>query len=720
VDLAFPLLLHCILRALIYRGSPLRAKREAIMTNRSTWAAAALAVALSTSAVSLYAQDQLGTRPMDKNMIPPSFTPPARTPAVPATKPDFDYEKRVVMLPMRDGTKLYTVIVIPKGVKNAPMLLTRTCYNAEARAHAARDPKAELTPAAAVRGAAPAAPAGRGTVKAPATHMVDELNLSDEVYVRDGYIRVYQDVRGKYGSEGVYLMTPPPVGPWNPTGADDTMDAYDTIDWLVKNVPESNGRVGMTGSSYEGFTVVMALLHPHPALKAAVPESPMVDGWMGDDWFQYGAFRQTNLDYFLSQTTARGAGIRVQREGVDEYTNFLSKGSTGDMARSLGEDQLPMWKMVEAHPAYDAYWQSQALDKLIGKTDLTVPTMWLQGLWDQEDMYGANHSYAAWEPKDKDNKLNYLVMGPWFHSQVNREGHSLGPLVWDTNTVADYLQNVQLPFFNTYLRDGAPKADTPPVYIYNTGEDHWDKFAKWPLSCDAGCDYKSKPLYLQADGKLGFESPKAGGEKFDEYVADPAKPVPFSPRPYTGDNWRTWLVTDQRFVDGRTDVMTYTTEPLTEPLRVSGVPKVNLVASTSGTDSDWVVKLIDVYPDGHAAPMGGYELPISMDIFRGRYRTSFEKAEALKSNEPLTYKWDMTNVNHVFQPGHRIMVQVQSSLFPLYDRNPQTFVPNIFDAKAGDYKKATQRIYHSGSTSTFISLPVVPVKLEGTNTASTR
>ena len=677
------------------------------MTRHSRWAAAVLAVA--TLAAPAFAQEKGNAppRPMDSNMIPQTFTPPPAAAGIDAPKVAFDYEKRVVMVPMRDGTKLYTVIVIPSGAKNAPMLLTRTCYDAATRAHAARDPKAALLAASTGRSAAAPVPVA-GAKRPDQPHMIDELPLSDEVYVRDGYIRVYQDVRGKYGSEGVYLMTPPPVGPWNPTGADDTTDAYDTIDWLVKNTPESNGRVGMIGSSYEGFTVVMALLHPHPALKAAVPESPMVDGWMGDDWFQYGAFRQPNLDYFISQTTARGTGAKVSREGRDEYTNFLSKGSAGDMARSMGEEQLPFWKMIEAHPAYDAYWQSQALDKLIAKTDLTVPTMWLQGLWDQEDMYGGNHSYAAWEPKDKANNMNFLVMGPWFHSQINREGHQLGPLVWDTDTTADFRQNVQLPFFNQYLREGAPKADTPPVYIYNTGEDHWDRFEKWPLSCESGCADTSKALYLQAGGKLSFAAPASGG-KFDEYVSDPAKPVPFSPRPYTGDNWRTWLVTDQRFVDGRPDVMTYTTDVLKEPLRVSGVPKVNLVAATSGTDSDWVVKLIDVFPDGSTQPMGGYELPIAMDIFRGRYRTSFEKPESLKSNEPLTYKWDMPNVNHVFQPGHRIMVQVQSSLFPLYDRNPQKFVPNIFNAKPADYEKATQRIYHEGPHTSFISLPVAPV-----------
>ena len=668
---------------------------------------------LALAAVSLipaaHAQDKTtdSTRSTDINQIPSTFNAPKQAPFE-APKAQFDYEKRIAMIPMRDGTKLYTVIVIPKGAKNAPMLLTRTCYNAAARAHAARTPAAPGAPATA------AAPVARGTVKPDAPHMLDELNLSDEVFVRDGYIRIYQDVRGKYGSEGVYLMTPPPVGPYNASGADDTTDAYDTIDWLVKNVPQSNGRVGMIGSSYEGFTVVMALLHPHPALKAAIPESPMVDGWMGDDWFHYGAFRQTNLDYFLSQTTARGAGTRVSHGGRDDYSNFLRAGSAGDMARALGEEQLPYWKLVESHPAYDGFWQAQALDHLIAKAPLTVPTMWLQGLWDQEDMWGANHSYQAWEPKDTNNTMNFLAMGPWAHSQINREGHSLGPLVWDDDTTQDFRQNVQLPFFNQYLRENGRDAHTAPVMIYNTGEDHWDRFDKWPLACDTNCASKSKPLYLAAGGTLSFDAPKGGGA-FDEYISDPAKPVPYRPRPVAGDErqgWVTWLVQDQRFVDGRPDVLTYTTGPLTAPVQVSGVPKVHLVASTSGTDSDWVVKLIDVFPDGTARPepMNGYELSIAMDIFRGRYRSSFEKPEAIKANQPLTYTWDLPNVNHVFQPGHRIMVQVQSTWFPLYDRNPQTYVPNIFNARPGDYTKATQRIYHSGTTASFVSLPVVPTQ----------
>jgi len=600
---------------------------------------------------------------------------------------DYDYTKRVEMIPMRDGVKLYTVIVIPKGAQHPPILLTRTPYDAASR-----------------------------TKRTESPHMLDELPQGDSVFVKAGYIRVFQDVRGKYGSEGEYLMTPAPVGPLNNTGTDDTTDAYDTIDWLVKNIKESNGRVGMLGSSYEGFTVVMALIHPHPALKVAAPESPMVDGWMGDDWFHYGAFRQPNLDYYLEQTTMRGTGPTIPREGLDDYTNYLRIGSTADFARYGGLEQLPFWRQTEAHPAYDAFWQGRALDKIMASTPLTVPTMWEQGLWDQEDMWGAIHSYLAMEPRDTANDKNYLVMGPWRHSGMNYDGYSLGPLLFDGNTALQFRRDYLLPFFNQYLLDGAPKADTPPVLIYNTGENHWDRFKSWPLSCDDGCASKPRSIYLQANSGLSFDAPaasaNASASQYDEYVSDPARPVPYRPRPVVasdGDAWRHWLVDDQRFVDGRTDVLTYVSDKLTEPVRVSGAPRVNLYASTSGSDSDWVVKLIDVYPDSmpNQTAMGGYELAISLDIFRGRYRTSFEHPEAIAPNQPLLYKFDLPTVNHVFMPGHRIMVQVQSTLFPLYDRNPQKFVDNIFDAKPNDYQKATQRIWHSDRFPSSISLPVV-------------
>jgi len=606
--------------------------------------------------------------------IPKSFIPPRN---------GYDFVKREAMIPMRDGVKLYTVIAIPKGATHAPIVLTRTPYNAAERLNAEESP-----------------------------YLLNQVVVGDDVWAQAGFIRVFQDVRGKYGSEGDYVMTPPPTGPLNPSGPNDTKDAWDTIDWLVKNVPESNGKVGMIGSSYEGFTVVMALLNPHPALKVAAPESPMVDGWMGDDWFHYGAFRQINLDYFTEQTAVRGAGKSIPRLNYDDYTNYLEQGSAGDFARYGGLDQLPFWHKIEQHPAYDSFWQQQALDKLITQVPLKVPVLWEQGLWDQEDMWGGNHSYEAVEPKDKNNDMNYLVMGPWFHSQINRLGWNLGPLKWTGDTTLEYRREILLPFFTQYLVDGASKADTPPVMVYNTGENRWDMLTRWPLSCDSGCPDKSRPLYLQAGGKLSFDAPDASGEKFTEYVSDPAKPVPFTPRPFVENDenaWRTWLVHDQRFVDGRPDVLTFLTDPLTTPLRLAGRPEVNLFASTSGTDSDWVVKLIDVYPgtDPYDATMGGYELPIATDIFRGRYRTSFEHPEAITPDQPLLYNFGLPMVNHLFLPGHRVMVQVQSTLFPLYDRNPQTYVPNIFDAKPGDYKKARQRVWHTPGDASFISLPVV-------------
>ena len=594
-----------------------------------------------------------------------------------------DYVKREVMIPMRDGVKLHTVIVVPKGASHAPMLLTRTPYDADGRAERMKSP-----------------------------HMRDLLPQGDDVFVEGGYIRVFQDIRGKYGSEGDYVMTRPLRGPLNNTKVDHSTDAWDTIDWLVKHVPESNGKVGMIGSSYEGFTVVMALTDPHPALKVAAPESPMVDGWMGDDWLNYGAFRQVNFDYFTGQLTKRGKGTSIAREGYDDYSNFLRAGSAGDFAKAAGLDQLPWWHKLSEHPAYDAYWQQQALDKVMARTPLKVPTMWLQGLWDQEDMYGANHSYQAMEGRDSGNDKNYLVMGPWRHSQVNYDGSSLGALNFDGDTAHQFRRDVLKPFFDQYLVDGAPKADTPPVFIYNTGENHWDRLQQWPRSCAQGCAARSKPLYLHAGGTLSFEAPAAGQGEFEEYVSDPAKPVPFVPRPmHFGDRdmWTTWLVHDQRFVDGRPDVLTYVSEPLTAPLKIGGAPVVNLQASTSGSDSDWVVKLIDVAPEENASEpkMGGYELPVSLAIFRGRYREGFETAKPIASNQPLSYRFELPNANHVFKPGHRVMVQVQSSLFPLYDRNPQSFVPNIYFAKPEDYQKATQRIWHTPQQPSFIELPVL-------------
>jgi uncharacterized protein len=589
-----------------------------------------------------------------------------------------DYVKRVEMIPMRDGVKLYTVIVVAKGAHDAPIILTRTPYNAKGRAERNQSP-----------------------------NMISLLNLADEDFVREGYIRVYQDIRGKYGSKGAYEMTRFPRGAMNHTKTDDSTDAWDTIDWLVKHVPESNGKVGMIGSSYEGWTVVMALLDPHPALKAAVPESPMVDGWMGDDWFHYGAFRMPNLDYIAGQTEQTGEGHGVPRGAYDDYETFLNT-TVADYAKASGFDQLAFWHKLAAHPAYDAFWQDQALDKLMAQHPSNVPTLWEQGLWDQEDMWGANHSFAELKAVGHEAN-NWLVMGPWFHSQVNREGWNLGPFKWDGDTARQFRHDMVLPFFNQYLKDGPP-ANLPRATIYNPSENHWEHYADWPIACEKGCTQGLTPIYLHAGFGLSFEKP--GSEDGDSYVSDPAKPVPYLPRPvHAGDPdaWRTWLVRDQRFVDGRPDVLSYETPALTKAIKLEGAPLVDLVASTTGTDGDFVVRLIDVYPQEYPnqPELGGYELPIGTDIFRGRYRESFEHPSAIPAGVPQHYRFALPNANYTLLPGHRIMVMIQSSAFPLYDRNPQTYVDNILLAKASDFKKATITVLHSGDNASTIWLPVV-------------
>jgi putative CocE/NonD family hydrolase len=606
--------------------------------------------------------------------IPASFSAP---------NSGYDYTRREVMIPMRDGVKLFTSILIPRGAANAPMLLTRTPYNASKRTRRNNSP-----------------------------HLIATVPEGDEVFVQDGYIRVFQDVRGKYKSEGEYMMTRPVRGSLNSATTDHVTDAYDTIDWLVKNVPESNGRVGMIGSSYEGFTVVMALLGPHPALKVAAPESPMVDGWMGDDWFHYGAFRQTNFDYVIGQTTKRDEGESVARGVYDDYEAFRRAGSAGDWAELHGLDQFPWDRKMMQHAIYDAFWQGQALDKLIAQHPPAVPAMWIQGLWDQEDMWGAIHCYLELKAKGQVDH-NYLVMGPWRHSQVNYDAYNLGPLKWDGDTALQFRRDVLKPFFDQYLKTSAPHADTPPVFIYNTGENHWDRLKSWPLACKAGCSAPMKPLFLQENFGLGFDLPQSNAAAADTYVSDPAKPVPYLQRPVhmgDSDRWKTWLVQDQRFVADRTDVLTYQTPVLTAPVRLAGAPIADLWAATTGTDEDWVVKLIDVYPDEvpDQVEMGGYQLAISMDIFRGRYRESFEHPAATPANTPREYRFALPTVDHTFLPGHRIMVQIQSTWFPLYDRNPQTYVNNIFFAKPTDYRKATQTIFRSQTRASSVHLPVVP------------
>jgi hypothetical protein len=437
----------------------------------------------------------------------------------------------------------------------------------------------------------------------------------------------------------------------------------------------------------------------------------MVDGWRGDDWFHNGAFRQTNFDYLLGQETQRGEGKPVARTGYDDYDNFRRAGSAGDFARASGLDQLGFWHKLSEHPAYDAYWQDQALDKRLAAEPLTVPTMIVASIWDQEDMYGGLATYQALEPKDRGNDKLFLVLGPWRHSGAGTDATSIGPLRFDSDTALAFRRDLARPFFDAYLRDRPTRPSIAPANVYETGTNTWRRLPRWPLACATGCPSGLKSFYLLAGGRAGFAAPT--GQGFDEYVSDPAKPVPYLPRPVRfadGDGWRRWLVSDQRTVADRPDVLTYVTEPLTAPLKLAGAPQVSLYASTSGTDSDWVVKLIDVYPEENPPEpeAGGYQLGIAMDIFRGRYRDSFEHPTAIPANTIQRYRFALPHINHVVLPGHRLMVQIQSSWFPLYDRNPQSFVDNIFFAKPADYRKATQRVYHQPGAATTIDLPIAP------------
>ena len=620
----------------------------------------------------------------------PALAAPPAAPVTPMTpdvmasydevRPDADFIRRVVMIPMRDGVKLYTVIVMKKGTANGPILLSRTPYDAE-----------------------------EATTRTASQHITEILPAMDAEFVDDGYIRVYQDIRGLHRSEGQFVMTRPIIGPLNHTKVDESTDAYDTIEWLVHHVPEANGKVGVIGSSYLGFTTLMAEINPHPALKAAVPQSPMVDTWKGDDDFHNGAFRVGSFDYFLEQSVGKAqAGAKIPRGAGDDYSAYLDAGSIGDFARKWGIQDVPSVRKVMENPAYTDFWSLQAVDKWLAARPLTVPTMLVVGQWDQEDSYGAPAVYRALEPKDRNNDMVSLVIGPWRHSGVNHYGYGLGALTFTGDTAREFRVKYMKPFFDHWLK-GAADPHTPPVLTYATGENHWDVSSHWPVGT-------ATPLYLGGDMTAAFTAPQADGH--DDYVSDPAHPVPFLPRPVSigdGEQWKTWLVHDQRFVDGRPDVLTYQTAPLDHSVHIMGAPEVSLFAATTGTDGDWVVKLIDVAPNDTPEGTGqgakpanpGYELPIGIEIFRGRYVHGLATPAPLTPGKVEQYRWNLPNVDHVFLPGHRIMVQVQSSLFPLYDRNPQTYVANIFNAPAGSYRPATQSIFHGGAHASAVYLPVV-------------
>jgi uncharacterized protein len=614
---------------------------------------------------------------------------PSETPAsVSTTQYDADYTRREVMIPMRDGVKLHTVILIPSGAHQAGIVFTRTPYSASVL-----------------------------TANLHSSHLGSSLYGYDnatDVIVEGGYIRAVQDVRGKYGSEGDYVMNRPFRGPLNPTPVDHSTDAWDTIDWLSKNIPESNGRVGIIGISYDGFTTLAALVDPHPALKVAVPMNPMVDGWQGDDWFHNGAFRQQNESYIYEQEGTRDNSAHWWTSNFDDYDTYMQAGSAGELGKRRGLEQMGFWPKLVAHPAYDSFWQQQAVDKILAaqyaKHPPTVPVLIVHSLWDAEDIYGATAAYKAIKPYDTAG-LVHLTLGPWHHGGAIEDSTSLGDkqLRFPADPSFYWRHQVLAPFLARYLKDDTASPPIPPVTAYQSGTDKWQQLPAWPVA------EPNTRLYLRARAALSFTAPTSEEAAFTAYPSDPAHPVPYLPRPNQpmcyaeGCPWANWLASDQRSASGRPDVATFVSETVTAPVTIAGQPLAHLVASTSGTDSDWVVKLIDLYPDEVAGEpwMGGYQLMISADIFRGRYRQSFEKPAAVPANTAEPYQFAMPNANHVFLPGHRIMVQVQSSWFPLYDRNPQTFVPNIFFAQPADYQTAEQKVFHSPAEASYIELPVV-------------
>jgi len=588
------------------------------------------------------------------------------------------------MIAMRDGQRLYTQVYAPKATSGPlPILLLRTPYST-----------GDLS-------------AARIAASLP------ELTT-------EGFIIAVQDIRGRFKSEGSFVMLRQP----RPSGAsgrpelvegrerkdaksiDEGTDTYDTIEWLLANVPGNNGRVGIAGTSYGAWLAVMAMLDPHPALKAVVSQASPADMWLGDDFHHNGSFRLSyGLEYvYRMESSKEFTNPAALIDTYDTYEWYLHLGPLANVNARFFHGKLPTWNDFVSHPDYDAFWKRQAFAPWL--TRVTVPTLNVAGWWDQEDFYGPLKIYELLEKHDS-SRQNFLVVGPWNHGGWSRgDGQKLGRVDFGSATSSHYRQNVLTPFLVHYLK-GTGRAPLTEALTFRTGTNEWIQHDTWPPRRDVA----DRKLYLQADRKLSFDPPPASSDPaFDSYVADPANPVPYRPRPIRlNQGWSTWLVEDQRFVHRRPDVLDWVSEPLTTDLTISGKIVANLFASSSGTDSDWIVKLIDVYPQQHAADpeMGGYQLMIAGDVFRARYRRSFEKPEPLTPGAVEHYQIEFPANDHVFRAGHRIMVQVQSSWFPVIDRNPQTFVPNIFLAQASDFQPATQRVFRSGSQASYIAMPTV-------------
>lgn len=583
-----------------------------------------------------------------------------------------EYTRSEVMMPMRDGAKLHAVILRPTGSDASgeplPFLMTRTPY---------------------------------GT----SDYTSDVVNATKPELAASGYIFVFCDIRGRYESEGKFVMNRPIVAHNTKDDIDETTDTRDTIDWLLKNVPNNSVKVGVLGVSYPGFLAMMAGIDAHPAVKAISPQAPMTDVWMGDDFFHNGAFRQTYGFDYVQELEAQKTDVTVESK-EDTYGFFLRHVNFAGAAKAAGMENLPTAKMFLEQPAYTKFWQDMAVEKRLTKVE--VPTLEVGGWWDQEDMWGTQAEYAALEPHDSKHEV-FMVLGPWNHGGWGATTRHLGALDFGEPAGDEYRKTIEAPFFEKYLK-GRAGFDLKDVASFRTGVNQWERYDAWPPKVG----FHAEKLYMTADGGLGMSAPGAdgaGGKVAVNYSAVPADPIPYRHRPIQatygeGSKWRPWLVEDQRFVSGRKDLRNFETPVLDHDVTVTGDVAADLFASTTGSDGDLVVKLIDVYPGDAPAPMAGYQLMIADEIFRGRYRASFEKPEPIAPGKVQEYRWSLHGVDHTFLKGHRIMVEVQSSWFPLYDRNPQTFVPNIMTAPANAYVGQTVSIYGSATYPSHLDVSV--------------
>jgi len=582
------------------------------------------------------------------------------------------FHKLDVMIPMRDGVHLHTEIYVPKNAAQPlPFIFERTPYGV------ADDEKGIAT----------------------------KFKNYGEL-VSEGYIFVFQDIRGRYKSEGQFVMLRRPRDPHDPQAIDEGTDTYDTIDWLLKNVSNHNGRVGVLGISYGGWLTAMAMIEPHPALKAVSEQASPADMYLGDDFHHNGAFRLSyGFEYAAMMETGK-TSFHFQFDRYDTFAWYRALGPLGNVNEQFLRGRVPSWNDFVDHPNYDEFWQKQAVPPYLKR--VTVPSLNVAGWWDQEDFYGPQKIYETLEKQDS-RHWNYFVAGPWNHGGwAAGAGSALGRIQFGSETSKYFRERIQAAWFAYWLKDKGQLPFTEAM-TFQTGTNQWQTYDEWPPRRDI----QPRRLFFQAGGRLSFDAPTdATAQAFDRYLSDPSNPVPYRHRPveptYPGGGWPTWLVEDQRFVEGRPDVLSWETAPLSSDLTVTGDIVAHLFASTTGTDSDWVVKLIDVYPEEYPAEstMGGYELMIADEVFRGRFRQSFEKPEPITPSRVAEYVIDLHTNDHCFLRGHRVMVQVQSTWFPLIDRNPQKFVPNIFRATEADYQAATQQVYRSREFPSAIKLPV--------------